>query len=123
MRVMRYMVLMYSDPAQTKAMSTSDREVVRRRHEALHAEESGSMLNGAGLAYPERTTTIRLGGGGPVASEGPLVAAREQLTAYYVIDCESAARAASIAERILDFHVTAVEVREIHDCFGMDPRV
>jgi hypothetical protein len=114
------MVLMYSDPAETKAMSASDREEVRRRHEALHAEESEAMLNGAGLAYPERTTTIRLGQDGPVASEGPLVAAREQLTAYYVIDCEGADQAVSIAERIVDFHVIAVEVREIHDSFGMD---
>jgi hypothetical protein len=118
---MKYMVLMYSEPAETKAMSASDREAVRRRHEALHADESEAMLNGAGLAYPERTMTIRLDSGRPVASEGPFMAGREQLTAYYVIDCESAEHAASIAERILDFHVTAMEVREIHDWFGMGP--
>jgi hypothetical protein len=79
------------------------------------------MLNGAGLAYPERTIAIRLDGDSPVASEGPFVPAREQLTAYYVINCVSAQHAASIAERILDFPVTAVEVREVHDWFGMDP--
>ena len=117
--IVMYVVLMYSDPAKTKAMSAADREAVRRRHEALHAEESGVMLNGAGLAYPERTITTRLDRGGPVVSEGPFVTAREQLTAYYVIDCQSAEHAASIGERILDFHVTAVEVREIHDWFGM----
>jgi hypothetical protein len=118
---MKYMVLMYSDPAATKAMSALDREAVRRRHEALHADESAAMLNGAGLAYPEHATTIRLDDDRPVASYGPFVSAREQLTAYYVIECESAARARSIAERVLDFHVTAVEVREVHDSFGMDP--
>ncbi len=116
---MKYMVLMYSDPAETKAMSAADREAVRHRHEALHADEAGAMLNGAGLAYPEQTTTIRLSGDRPVATQGPFLEANEQLTAYYVIDCENAERAAAIAERVLDFHVTAVEVREIHDWFGM----
>jgi hypothetical protein len=72
---------------------------VRRRHEALDADESGSMLNGAGLAYPESTTSIRLGDDGPVASTGALMAGKEQLMAYCVVDCENAERAASIAER------------------------
>ena len=94
---------------------------MRRRHEALDADESGSMLNGAGLAYPESTTSIRLGDDGPVASTGALMAGKEQLMAYCVVDCENAERAASIAERVLDLHVTAVEVREIHDFFAMDP--
>lgn len=118
---MKYMVLMYSDPAETRAMSTSDREAVRHTHEALHADESGAMLNGAGLAYPDDTTTIRLDNGTPVTIEGPFAPGREQLTAYYVIDCQSAEHAAAIATRVLDFHVTAVEVREIHDSFGMQP--
>ena len=118
---MKYVILMYSNPAETKAMSAEERQAVRRRHEVLHAEESGVLLNGAGLAYPESTTTIRLDNDTPVASEGPFVAAREQLTAYYVIDAASPQRAISIAERTLDFHVTAVEVRAIHDWFGMDP--
>jgi hypothetical protein len=52
---MKYMVLMYSDPAQTKTMSAADREAVRHRHEGLHADEAGAMLTGAGLAYPEET--------------------------------------------------------------------
>jgi hypothetical protein len=120
---MRYMVLMYSDPAGTRAMSAADRDAVRRRHEALHAAESKAMLNGAGLAYPEDTTTIRLDNNEPVVGSGPFVAAKEQLTAYYVIDCESAEQATAIAGRVLDFHVTAVELREIHDSFGMTPGV
>jgi|1186.fasta_scaffold650434_2 hypothetical protein len=81
---MKYMVLMYSDPAATRAMSATDREAVRLRHEALDADASVVMLNGAGPAYPDRTTT----------------------------------QASSIAGRILDFHVTAVEVCEIHDWFA-----
>jgi hypothetical protein len=50
---------------------------------------------------------------------GPFTAAAEQLTAYYVIDCASLERARVIAELILDFHVTAAEIRLIHDSFGI----
>ena len=56
------MVLRYSDPAATEAMSASERADVARRHEALHHRDlagSGEMLNGAGSAYPKDTTTIR----------------------------------------------------------------
>ena len=37
----------------------------------------------------------------------------------YVLECESAERAREIAARVLDFHVVAVEVRPVHDWFGM----
>jgi len=76
--IVMYMVLMYADPAETKAMSAAEREAVRRRHEALHTGESAVMVSGAGLAYPERTVTVRLDGSGPVVSEGPFLAGREQ---------------------------------------------
>ncbi|MEV7176471.1 YciI family protein [Kitasatospora sp. NPDC093679] len=123
------MVLMYADPAATAAMTAEQRAEVFARHEALHRDlaDSGELLNGAGLAYPADTTTLRpargdggVGGdGGAVASDGPLTAAAEQLTAYYVLDCASPERAREIAGRVVDFHVVAVEVRPVHDSFGM----
>jgi hypothetical protein len=80
MWVMKYVVLMYSDPAQTKAMSTADREAVRRRHEALHADEAAAMLNGAGLAS---TAGIGPWWNGPSpGSSGPTAA---------VVNCATAA--------------------------------
>ncbi|WP_406208875.1 YciI family protein [Kitasatospora sp. NBC_01560] len=120
---MKYLVLMYADPAATAAMTAEERADVFRRHEALHRDldGSGEILNGAGLAYPEDTATLRGTPDGPVTTtDGPLVAATEQLTAYYVLDCETPERARAIAERVVDFHVVAVEVRPIHDSFGMD---
>ncbi|GHI06103.1 hypothetical protein Scel_44240 [Streptomyces cellostaticus] len=115
------MVLMYADPAATEAMSAEDRAEVFRRHEALHRDlaDTGEMLTGAGLAYPRDTTTLRWRGDGDGAVDGPLPAAAEQLTAYYVIECAGPERAREIAERVLDFHVVAVEVRPVHDWFGM----
>ncbi|MEV6773502.1 YciI family protein [Nocardia sp. NPDC051030] len=117
---MKFMVLMYADPADTRAMSSAAREDVARRHEALHADVPKAMRNGAGLAYPDATMTLRLQNDRPVAVAAPLTSNKEQLTAYYVIECDNVDEAAAIAGRTLDFHVTAVEVREIHDHFGME---
>jgi|RhiMetdeSRZDD1v2_1073273.scaffolds.fasta_scaffold223907_4 hypothetical protein len=116
---MRYAALMYAVPADTLAMSDADLAVVVRKHEAIRKEltESGELVGGSGLALPEETTVLRLGGDGSIiATGGPLAAdAVEHLTAYYEIDCETVERARAIAARLLDDHVTTVELRRIHD--------
>ncbi len=48
---MKYVLLMYRDPAQTAAMSAAERDLVARKHESLHSElaGSGSCSTGQGL--------------------------------------------------------------------------
>jgi hypothetical protein len=119
---MKFMVLMYADPATTAAMTPAERTEVFARHKALHQdlEGTGEMLNGAGLTFPTDTTTLRWQhDAAPSTTDGPFAPAAEHMTAYYVVECESAERARQIAARVLDFHVVAVEVRPIHDWFGM----
>ena len=114
---MKYGVLMYSDPAETKAMPAAERDAVGSMHRALRTEllASGELVGGAAFGYPEDTTSMRLAGDAVAISHGPLLKSDVQLTAYYLLDCEDLGRALSIAERILDFHVTAIEVRQVHD--------
>jgi hypothetical protein len=115
---MKYAVLMYADPAHTQAMSKAEVDVVMRKHTALGEEltAAGELAGGAGLALPHETTVLRLGPEGVVSHDGPLeTEAIEHLTAYYEIECETEARAREIAARVLDDHVTAVELRRIHD--------
>jgi hypothetical protein len=116
---LRYALLMYADPDHTKGMSESELDVIAGKHEALRNEltESGELLNGAGLVFPEETTVVRFGAEGP--QQGPLIGdADEHLTAYYVVECASPERAQALAEHVLDHHVTSVEVRRIHDSIG-----
>jgi hypothetical protein len=116
---MRYAALMYAVPADTMAMTDAALAVVVRKHEAIREEltASGELVGGSGLALPEETTVLRLGpDGSAIATGGPLAAdATEHLTAYYEIDCETVERAREIAARLLDDHVTTVELRRIHD--------
>jgi hypothetical protein len=115
---MMYAVLMYADPAHTRAMSERELAEVARKHEALRSElgASGELRGGAGLVLPDETTVVRSGSGGVVTRQGPLVAGTsEHLTAYYEVDCHTPERAQEIAAHILDDHVIAIEVRRIHD--------
>lgn len=113
---MKYILLMYADPAETKAMSARNRAIIARKHEGVVAEltASGELLDGAGLDYPWDTLTLRRREDEAMVTSGPLVSATEQLTAYYVVGCDGPDRAREIAAGLLDFHVTAVEVRRIH---------
>jgi hypothetical protein len=83
----KYVLLMYADPAQTKAMTAQDRATVARKHAALRTEliNSGELLDGTGLAHPADTTTLRLEDGAVAITEGPLRASTLHLTAYYLI--------------------------------------
>jgi hypothetical protein len=121
MQVMKFIILMYANPAETLATSAQDRQAVARRHESLRTTltSSGELLSGAGMTFPKDTTKIRLRDGAAVQSSGPLVAAESHLTAFYVVECESTERANAIAEGILDGHVTAVEIRQIHDSLNL----
>ena len=117
-----YAVLMYADPDHTRAMSRSELDAVAAKHEAFRRDltRSGELRNGAGLVFPNETTVLVLSDGDVAARTGPLHASSgEHLTAYYVIECATPERARSIAARTLDDHVTAVELRRIHDTAGM----
>ncbi len=118
---MLYLVLMYAVPEDTRMMCASQLEEVARKHEAFRLELTGSgeLLNGAGLDLSDETTACRSSDTGQTQIAGPLIAADEHVTAYYVIDCATRERATSLAESLLDEHVIAVEVRGIHDWFGM----
>jgi hypothetical protein len=112
----KYILLMYADPAETKAMSSQQRDIVARKHEGVVAEltASGELLDGAGLDYPWDTLTMHWSEDDVTVTQGPLVSGPCQLTAYYVVRCDGPDHARKIAVQLLDFHVTAVEVRRIH---------
>lgn len=109
---------MYAFPEHTRAMSRAALDVVARKHAAFRDElmASGELIGGAGLVLPDQTEVLRLGPDGVVTTQGPLIAGTdEHLTAYYELECDSDDRARMLAARVLDDHVTAVELRRIHD--------
>jgi hypothetical protein len=108
----RFALLMYADPDRTRAMTAAERAEVAGKHDRLWQTWGDRIVGGDGLAFPEQTRTLRWRGD---PGEGPFLAGREQLTAYYVVDGVGHDEALALAEELLDFHVVAVEVRAVHD--------
>ena len=114
--------MMHTNPTDSKALSEEEVSSIVAEHATLieELEAAGELINGAGLHLPEETTTIRILAGRPVSSTGPVAAGDEHVTAYYLLECRDRDRAVEIASHILDSHVTAVEVRQVHNSTGLD---
>lgn len=63
---------------------------------------SGELIGGQALADASSTKTVRVRGGVPVITDGPLAEAKEQLGGYLIVDCDSVERATEIAARAED---------------------
>ncbi len=80
------------DPADIKAHMAY--------YEALGAEltESGELVGGQVLAWPEASKIVRSDGTSPpVVTDGPYAEAKEQLAGFQIVDVETIERAIEIA--------------------------
>lgn len=117
---MKYVVLIYSNPATWQALPTEEADRVIGEHFAVLDEltRSGELISQFGLADPSNTRTLRIQGGIPAVTDGPFGEAKEQLAGVWVVDCES-------VDRVLDISKTAaqhavVEIRPIMDEAGAE---
>lgn len=112
---MKYMLLIYQNPANWSELSDSDRDQVIGEATSIMNEltESGEWIGGEGLAPVDRTKTVRVRGGVPAVTDGPFLEAKEHLVGYCLIDCASEQRALEIAKRWPDARYWAVELRPL----------
>jgi hypothetical protein len=116
----KYVVLIYNNPATWEAMPESERERVLGIHNKQLAElrESGELIRFDGLPHPGSTKTVRLVDGAPIVTDGPFSEAKEQLAGLWVLDVESVERAIEIAAPVAEYDV--VEVRPLMDLGGAE---
>lgn len=72
-------------------------------YRALNDEltESGELVGGEALTWPEQAKTVRCdGASAPVVTDGPYAEYKEMLAGYQMIDVESEERAVEIAARV-----------------------
>jgi hypothetical protein len=110
---MKYMLLIYNNPATYEAWSEAERNQLFGEVDTIMKElkESGEMVGGEALADVTNTKTVRVRDGVPVTTDGPFVEAKEQFAGYLIVDCESIERAVEIAARWPDARHFAMEVR------------
>ncbi|GII00586.1 hypothetical protein Pta02_25940 [Planobispora takensis] len=112
---MKYMLLIYNNPATLAALSEQEREEVMASVDSILEEltASGELVGGDALAGPELARTVRVRDGVPVTTDGPFAEAKEQLAGYVMVDCATPERAAEIAARWPDARFGAMEVRAV----------
>jgi len=118
----KYMLLIYQNPAAFEAFSEEERDAVHREAVAIVNEltDSGEWIGGEGLSSPVNTKTIKVRNGVPAVTDGPYLEAKEHLVGYCLFDCESLERATDIATRWPDARFWAVELRPLMDAAGAD---
>jgi hypothetical protein len=120
---MKYMLLIYNNPAVMESLSEAERTEVFGEVDALLAEltESGELVGGEALAHPSTAKTVRRQGDTVAATDGPFAEAKEQFAGYVTLDCESEERALEIALRWPDpTFGGAIELRAVMDEAGTE---
>ncbi len=81
---------------------------------------SGELVDGQVFAHPSRSAVVRVRDGLPLVTDGPHAGALAHATGYYVLDCESLARAVEVAALHPAARSDAVEIRPLMTSAGLE---
>jgi hypothetical protein len=115
---MKYLCLVYHEEAKLDALPEDARNALRR--ETLDCREelgrSGHGVVSSCLQPAETAVTIRVRNGKLAIAGGPMVEAREQLSAFYVIDARDLNEAIRVASKMPPARLGCIEVRPLKEC-------
>jgi hypothetical protein len=119
---MRYMLLIYDNADTRDAFFGPDAGALIGDVGTVLEElkDSGELVATDPLADPAQTKTVRVAGGVPVVTDGPLAEAKEHFGGYLIVDCETIDRAVEIAARWPSSPFAPLEVRPIMDIGGVE---
>jgi hypothetical protein len=119
---MKYMLLIYQNPATWRDLPEPDRQAIMSEAGALMAEltSTGEWVGGEALADPSMSRTVRVRDGAPAVTDGPFAEAKEQMVGYCIVDCETQERAVEIAARWPDARLWGMEVRPLLSPDGVE---
>ena len=114
---MIYLLMIYANEADWTTKSEAEMAPMMRQHEQLEQDlrKSGKYRGCGGLAPSSAATTVRLGAGKPVITDGPYAESKEQFGGYYLVEAKDLDEALSFAARIPGMGHRAVEVRPVLD--------
>ena len=119
---MKYMLLLYDNADTREAFFGPSGEPLRHEVGSVIKElqQSGELVATEPLADPVQTKTVRVRGGAPVITDGPLAESKEHFGGYLIVDCESLERAVEIAVRWPSSPYAPLEVRPIMEVSGVE---
>jgi hypothetical protein len=108
----RYLFLLYGDPAGEADLTPEQRRAVVDGHVALGRELAAAGTLRLAEALGDRVRLLQADG---TVTDGPYAETKEQLGSVYVVDCADAAAALALARRMPASPGLTVEIREIQE--------
>jgi hypothetical protein len=90
-------------------------EGARYKEFAEFAAREGVLRGGEVLDHPSSATVVRVRQGETLLTDGPFAETKEQLTGYFVFECDNLDQGLAIAARIPGARHGAIEVRPLLD--------
>jgi hypothetical protein len=117
---MRYMFLIYLDDADFAPMTEAQRTSFVPRMLAYDEEliASGHYVESAALHHPTEAMTVRIRGGGMIATDGPFAETKEHLSGYFVVEARDLNDAMRLAARMPLAEIGSIEVRPLKNNLG-----
>jgi len=106
----RYLFLLYGDPAGEAGLSPEQRRAVVEGHLALGRELAAAGTLRVAEALGEGVRVLHADG---TVTDGPYAETKEQLGSVYLVDCADAAAALALARRMPASPGLTVEIRQI----------
>jgi len=118
---MKYMMLIYTDPAAGPAVGTPEQAAAQQEWMQYSQElaATGSLLAGDALQGTETATTVRVRAGDTLTTDGPFAETKEVLGGFYMIDVDGLDEALAWAARMPNITYGSVEVRPLME-FDME---
>jgi hypothetical protein len=99
----RYLLLLYGDPAAEAALSPAERRAIVEAHLSFRSrlEAEGALVRGEPLDGGVSPFTVRLrDDGARLVTDGPFVETKEGLGGYYLVECAGREAAEAIAREV-----------------------
>lgn len=117
---MKYLIQIYSNPesrAMWESFTPEQQAEGYAYYQAISDElvSSGEYVAAEALADASLAKRVRQADGSAVASDGPFAETKELLAGFYLVDCETEARAVEIAGRFPEAEFGLIEVRPVLD--------
>jgi hypothetical protein len=121
----KFMILIHSNPTTRELWESFPEEEKAEgfaAYGALYEElvASGELVVSEALSDPSLTKTIHITDGSTITTDGPFAEAKELLAGFFLVDCETEARAIEIAGRIPEAPFGVVQVRAIMDLSAVE---
>jgi hypothetical protein len=112
---MKYMILIYNDPALEPAYGTPEFDAMMGGFFAANQKMAGDgvLVSGEGLQGTETATSLRIRGGKVETMDGPFAETKEHLGGYYVVDVPDLDAALKYAALLPSASFGTIEVRPL----------